>query len=266
MTIPPKSDLRAHLLNFSLPEQDAIATGKQKLFRIFPFHRFIDVVRNNKLAFVKPTLWDDPYENLLIGREITDLDGTKFTCPAYANSYYAQCWFLPPESDGMWRIYSHDKSGILVECDTARLYQSVVASMMHPIQQLYIGRIIYLEEIELKARLEDPDFLQSVVRAKSYRLDGNDPLFLKRDAFVHEKEVRLILQDSISRDPTNVLHFSISVEELIPRVWFDPRLRGEDFDRYRYILEAVGYTGEILQSKLYNVPDLSLRINNLIDP
>lgn len=190
MTIPPPSDIRAHLLNFTPEERDSIATDNHTLLRLFPFNRFVDIVRNNELVFVNPSKWEDPYENLLRDRLITDSTGARFTCPAYENSYYAQCWFLPPESDGMWRIYSPEMSGVLVECGIAKLHQSIVSSIMHPLQQLYIGRIRYFTENEFKSLFEDPDFLQSVVRTSMYGPGGTEPLLLKRDAFAHEKEVQ----------------------------------------------------------------------------
>ncbi len=264
MTIHSASDLRNHLINFKSSESDHIVNDNYSLFRVFPFNRFIDIVHKNQLVFVNPSKWEDPYENILNGKIITDSVGQKFTCPSYANSYYAQCWFVPPEMDAMWRIYSQDKLGVLVESCTALLYKSIIKAFLHPVQQLFIGKIKYLDESEFKSRFEDPEFLQSVIQTTMYGRGGMEPYLFKRNAFSHEKEVRLLIKDCITREESDVLSVPFNPTENFPRVFLDPRLQKEDFERYRYILKTSGYDGEIHQSELYKIPELSLKINQLV--
>ena len=179
----------------------SIVAGQFQRSRIFSFPRFVDVLRLNSVGFVQPGHWDDPYENPLEGKTVEDGEGKRFILSSYSNTYYAQCWWHGPESDAMWRIYSPNRQGVLVSCQAASLHQSLSSSLQHPTQQLYIGRVQYLTALELQRQLQDPQFIQSLVHSRMYYPDGLPVLLKKRDSFMHENEIRVIMSDHISRDP-----------------------------------------------------------------
>lgn len=138
MAIP--NDFRSLLLGFSGTEIESLQSGNQYIYRLFPFDRFIDLLRTSSIALVKPKLWEDPYENLM-NRELVERNtGRKFSIPHYSNDLFCQCWSLCYESDAMWRIYSSDKRGVLVTANAATLFNTKTFQFGHPMEMLFIGK------------------------------------------------------------------------------------------------------------------------------
>ena len=251
------------LLGFEESEQQRFLEGTMTIHRIFPFERFVDLVRNQWLALVRPACWEDPFENPLI-RMITDAStGRKLRLPHFESDLFAQCWSFAFESDAMWRIYSTDRRGVLVTVSAQALLTLGKPQYKAPMEQIFLGRVEYKSQAELKEMLESQDFLRNVLRAPMYSHVSSSVLLYKRDSFKHEEEVRLILSRHISEVPGDTARFYIPIDEVILKVTLDPRLSDEEFDRYRYLLDKIGYKGRIERSSLYSVPDINLEIPSL---
>jgi hypothetical protein len=249
-------------LGFSREDENKLLSGEQRIHRIFPFDRFIDLVRTRKLTFVKPKLWKDPYENLM-NRPIQMDDGRTIRVPHYEDDLFAQCWSLEYESDAMWRIYSGDERGVLVSANAATLYRTAESTYPWPTEQLFLGKVEYLSEHALKQKFESHEFLRSVLKSGMYSSGVAQTLLYKRDSFKHEAEVRWIISRHISNIPGDVHHLPINLEASITKVTLDPRLSDEDMERQIFLIRSAGYSGEVVQSSLYGMPELSLAIPSL---
>lgn len=249
-------------LGFSREEENKLLSGEQLVHRIFPFDRFIDLIRSRNLAFVKPKLWKDPYENLM-NRPIRMGDGKTIQVPHYADNLFAQCWSLEYESDAMWRIYSGDERGVLVSANAATLYRTAESTYPWPTEQLFLGKVEYLSEHALKQKFESPEFLRSVLNSGMYSTGPAQTLLYKRDSFKHEAEVRWIISRHISNIPGDVHHLPIDLDASITKVTLDPGLSDEDMDRQIFLIRSAGYSGDVVRSSLYAMPELSLAIPSL---
>lgn len=251
------------LIGFEEFEQQRFREGTMHIHRIFPFERFVDLVRNQWLALVRPSCWEDPFENPL-NRMITDaLTGRKLRLPHFESKLFAQCWSFAFESDAMWRIYSTDRRGVLVTASAQALLTLGKPQFEGPMEQVFLGKVQYKSQAELKEMLESQDFLRNVLRAPMYSHDSSSVLLYKRDSFKHEEEVRLILSRHISEVPGDIARFQIPLDEVILKVTLDPRLNDEEFERYSYLMDKIGYKGRIECSSLYSVPHLNLEIPSL---
>lgn len=195
---------------------------------------------------------------------ITDaLTGRKLRLPHFESKLFAQCCSFVFESDAMWRIYSTDRRGVLVTASAQALLTLGKSQFEGPMEQVFLGKVQYKSQAELKEMLESQDFLRNVLRAPMYSHVSSSVLLYKRDSFKHEEEVRLILSRHVSEVPGDIARFQIPLDEVILKVTLDPRLSGEEFERYSYIMDKIGYKGHIERSSLYSVPDLNLEIPSL---
>jgi hypothetical protein len=93
------------------------------IYRIFSFERLKQIFDEQQLTLVKPSLWDDPFENFILNSTGRLPDGRVFEI-RFRNTFYGQCWSLTRESDAMWRIYSPDKNGVKVKTTIRKLFSS----------------------------------------------------------------------------------------------------------------------------------------------
>jgi Protein of unknown function (DUF2971) len=251
------------LIGFNHSEQKRYKNGTLVIYRIFPFDRFIDLVRTQWLALVRPAKWDDPYENPLNREIVEDSTGRKLRLPHFEENLFAQCWSLCSESDAMWRIYSGDKRGVLVSASVQSLLTLGKADYEAPMEQVFLGKVIYNTQTQLQEMLESKDFLRGALTAPMYSHASASVLLHKRDSFKHEEEVRLIISRHISEVPGDIARFKIPISDVVLQVTLDPRLTQEEFERSSYLISKAGYSGYIEQSQLYAAPNLKLTIPSL---
>ena len=83
--------------------------------------------------------------------------------------------------------------------------------------------------------------------------------FLKRQAFAHEAEVRLIFVSDDPTPKTNLMRVQIDPNEVFDEVTFDPRLEVEQRERHD-VTRDLGYTGNIVESELYMRSELIVQL------
>jgi hypothetical protein len=82
-------------------------------------------------------------------------------------------------------------------------------------------------------------------------------LLVKRKAFSHEKEIRLIYLDWGHKIPSeDIYKYEIEPHELITQVMIDPRISYQEFKNIKSdIGTKTGYQGDIKRSLLYRLPE-----------
>ncbi|MGG2111788.1 hypothetical protein ABFY60_14885 [Lysinibacillus pakistanensis] len=149
-----------------------------KIYRFISFETFIDMIMRQSLTFVHPSIWDDPYELFAINTKFKETVGSADTVSSelavetilhqiISNKLYCQSWTKVDESDALWRIYNHSNTSVRIEID--------------------LNDIKELENVEA-LDVEYLDAPYEVKGKKSYY----DLLKIKRKAFSHEHEVRLV--------------------------------------------------------------------------
>ncbi len=236
------------------------------VYRVFSNQRLFEMFSDKKLTLVAPQKWDDPFENFLAKCKAV-VDGIpNVDIGGLFKSFYGQCWTLNPESDAMWRIYSHTKDGARVSTTAGRLLRSIYnpsdpfASMSY-----YIGSVGYETEGDLRKLFENP------ANASGAALDATGKgqamtLFLKRKEFEHEAEIRLLYQfnkDGCSdQRPEDIWPFAIDPNTLFDDVLFDPRMDNAAFRAALQRLRALGFAKPVEQSTLYKLPNLIIQIRS----
>ncbi|WP_126304467.1 DUF2971 domain-containing protein [Neisseria animaloris] len=221
----------------------------KKIYRIFPIDRFFEILEKKQLVLVKPKLWDDPFENLLLSSKFRMDDG-EIVGFASRDSVYGQCWTWHRESDAMWRIYSQHKNGIRVQSTPRKLLLALHAE---------IGNFASIRGFIGKVRYQSThDLLKSFMQIDLFNTSGSgmaQSLLYKRKAFSHEKEVRLIYFGEDGKCQNNLFQFGIDPNDLFDSLLFDPRMNNHLKESYRSQIRKMNCNVRFMKSSLYQPPE-----------
>lgn len=223
-----------------------------KIYRIFPRKRFLQFFQEKRNALVLPTKWEDPFENVFLRADVVNSRGEKGAF-SFHDDVYGQCWTLETSSDAMWQIYSRDKDAVRVRTTVGKLIASLRQDQGEWADSTcFIGRVEYVSDTRLMAlgKTIFREFPMPEAIARS--------LLVKRRAYKHENEVRIIYFERDHRKHTNgVYSYELQPSNVIDQVMVDGRVSYEDFAPFKE--EVVKLTGlpdkQIKRSLLYRKPD-----------
>src|SRR5262249_33908953 len=142
-----------------------------------------------------------------------------------ARDWYGQCWTTNFDTDAMWRIYSPCKDGIQVGTTVRKLFENLRrVSSKAPCLQFFVGRVEYLSEAEITARMAQLTFADVALGGQGDRFA--DLLCIKREAFKHEAEVRILFQDIDFRwrGSNGIFIYPVDANNVFEKIVLDPRL------------------------------------------
>jgi hypothetical protein len=222
----------------------------RRIYRVIPFHRLVEMFANKQNTLSKPRLWNDPFENFILQSTAITKDGLHVEY-GMRDSFYGQCWTVVKESDAMWRIYSQDTNGVKITTTIRRLFESLYKAVPTEKRDLscLIGRVKYLSQKAIARYLGKPISLDST------GVGIAETLLIKRKAFSHEKEVRLLFWADNDEAKSEVFAYSLDPYSLIEEIVFDSRLNMQLYRIFReYLKRTLGFKGRIIQSGLYKPP------------
>lgn len=235
------------------------------VYRIFSFSRLEEIFNEEKLTLVRPRLWDDPFENFILGSTGYLPDGREFQI-GFRDNFYGQCWSLTKESDAMWRIYSPNKDGVKVKTTIRKLFTPLFNSVEQhhntdgKIYNLstFIGKVKYHSTKTLISMLNDKERMTNKLFDQSGWGQASS-FFFKRVAFRHEREIRLIYNaHNINSD--DKYKFNISPIDLFDEIVFDPRMTETEYNKNKKTLIEWGYNKRIIQSGLYKLKTFKIAL------
>lgn len=226
---------------------------KQHAYRTISYDRLIELFETKQNTLVKPSLWDDTFENFALKSKLRDETGRYIEYDIH-DRMYGQCWTLEKSSDAMWRIYSSEKNGIRIRTTIDQLLDSLcLATIDRKSCEHCIGKVEYLREVELVKRAKDTFTSHGeITLGKLF-----SSLLLKRRAFRHENEVRLMFCDwADGAGRSKLLKYDIEPHKLITQIMIDPRVPYDEFKLIEQdIRQRTAYQGEIKRSLLYRLPE-----------
>ena len=216
------------------------------VYRIITRERLKEIFEKQVNTLVKPHLWEDPFEDLLVKVE-GQLPTGELVEFGQRYDFYGQCWTLRGNTDAMWRIYSGDKKSVRIKVRIRTLIQTFAPWAIGPV---FIGKVRYSTQ-------------QNLLRwARTVLRDEDDPtinllvrtLLVKRAAFSHEQEVRLLYLDPRENLET-IFQYHIDPHKFIEEIVLDPRVPAAEVQQSMDEIRAVtGFRGPIKQSDLYAPP------------
>lgn len=231
-----------NIINLATKDLDA------HVYRVVPLKRFYDLFGNKQNVLVRPSKWEDPFENFILNAPARLSDGTIVSF-GFNNDFYGQCWTKLTSSDALWRIYSPDKTGVRLRTTVRKLLTTLQAPLDEWAQeQAFIGKVLYLGQKKLVA------FGNKVFRDGLNSRALAETLLVKRIAFRHEREVRLLYFEKYKAQK-DIYAYPVDPHALIDQVMLDPRILRADADAKKdEIRKRTGFKGNILHSLLYAPP------------
>lgn len=235
----------------------------RNIYRVFSLTRLKEIYETRKITLVRPSLWDDPFENFLLNSIATTKDGSSVSFDGIRDSIYGQCWTLHRETDAIWRIYSQNKNGVKVRTTINKLYNTIYSQLPQNERDisLFIGQVEYLPKKEILSLYDNKDLKETDL----LRTDGKGiikTLLFKRREFSHEKEVRILYNDINSNsDSSDLIKFDVNPNALFDQIIFDPRMEDDIVEKATDLFKSnYAFDNYISKSSLYQVPKLNLRI------
>lgn len=225
--------------------QSSDLTGDTKLYRFISFRQFMSFVELKQTSFSRVKNWPDTWEVPPARLPMQMDDGPiKFSLWNMHESMFGQCWSSVCESDAMWRIYSPLNEGVVIQTSVKQF------SLLHGVKYAALGPVIYYDD--LKTALGEID-----VHPQRGRYERFTGAFLKRRAFEHEKEVRLVTmadpQCLAETPPDGAVRFSVDLDPLqfIERIAIDPRADDQYVAVLQKYCERAGFLIKPAKSTLY---------------
>lgn len=215
--------------------------SSSNLYRIVSFDRAVQILQSNALYFAHPSEWEDPYEQGLLHKR--------------SNNIFAQCWCRKAVSDAMWRIYSPNNLGVRLGTTRQLLREALKEAQKAQKIRFKIQNVKYMFQEELQFARQD---VATALNENYTVRKAIEPLFMKRNAFHHEYEVRAVVYDREPQSTDNVKGVVIPVDAraLIRSIWIDPRAPKEFVEAYSlYLKRQLKFTGVVKKSTLYEAPE-----------
>ena len=226
-------------------------TEETRIYRIFSRDWFFQLFEDRQNALVWPAMWDDPFENVFLRARVRTRRGENGRFGVH-DDVYGQCWTLERASDAMWQIYSRNKDAIRVRTTVGKLIRSIRAENRGwTDSKCFIGRVEYMKDSELR------EFGKTVFSAGLSREAVARSLTVKRKAYKHEMEVRLIYIDPRNtKHPGGVYKYNLDPLVLIEQAMVDGRVSYGDYQPVK--AEIMRRTGlkprQVKRSLLYRQP------------
>ena len=152
------------------------------LWRYIDLAKLVALLNDKKLHFARADVFKDRHEGSFtkpmwekLEAQFAERPGLRETVSKFfkqhmKESAFVSCWCMEPESEAMWKLYCGDNYGVAITV----VYRDIEASFIN--QGLLMTKVKYLN-----------------YQVDEFSLDmAFYPLFHKRLAFAHEKEVRIV--------------------------------------------------------------------------
>jgi hypothetical protein len=223
------------------------------IYRIISVPHLFALFEKKQNILVKPKKWEDPFENFILGSKVRLQTGEVATL-AFRDQIYGQCWTLHSASDAMWRIYSPNANAVRLRTTIRKLAESLSRTCGEwDHVEAFIGKVEYLPNRRLI------QYANSVFKGGAAALSSRlfaQTLLVKRPAFKHEREVRLLFFARDKASASDDLYpYACDPNTLIDQIMIDPRISERDANALRDKIQTKTlFSGPIKRSLLYAAP------------
>jgi hypothetical protein len=201
-----------NFLNLSESELD------KHVYRIMKHDYVIALFTQRKNVLSQVHNWKDKFENFQMKLGGV-LDGEKFQY-GFKDDFVGQCWTNDSLSEAMWGIYANDSNTryLRVRSTPRKLLDALIqAHPKMPQDTCFVGKVEYKHEIELKALMQNGGELNLTATSLA------KALLLKRRAFKHESEVRLLyFGEAGDYDQRGLYQYDVDPHQMITQIMADP--------------------------------------------
>jgi hypothetical protein len=246
-------------------------SAETRIWRFMNLAKFVSLLATESLYFTNPQEFDDPYEGVVpkanaqqLAEDLQDVCNSSLphatteeekmflnalndfvaNLPTYRSKPTLRsgvnCWHKSEyESEAMWKLYSVSGPGIAIESTIGQLKASLANT-----RGLIVGSVLYLnfDKEQWKSREDGP----------------SSPLFVKRNSFAHEKELRAVIPLPKVGKGTFV---KCNLDILINKIHISPFAPGY----FKEVVENLcagrvhSLNKFVVQSQMFKAPDYSIK-------
>lgn len=245
----------------------------RSIYRIISFDRVIELLAEKKNTLVEPYIWDDPLEGWIYN-ELLNHYGN----PKVRGKFFGQSWTRENMSEPMWKIYSNGTDSVRIKSTIDDLKDKPLEKKedywcVQPINYKHFSKIklcnLEVNDHELNELIDDPNQLSELIDYYGDSIGTNNgstsrmkfcqiaalakSYMIKRMAFKHENEVRLICYWKGAKPKKRFYKYSIRPNDFIKEIMMHPGISDSEFEKRKKILEAYEFNGNIRRSEIYKV-------------
>lgn len=250
--IKPFGDMQENIID----ETNVIAP-ETPIYRVFSRQRFLELIITKKNSLVKPSMWEDPFENAFLQCTAIMEKGEEASLERIRAKWYGQCWTTERDTDAMWRIYSHNKDGVRVKTTVGK----IIRALWGHHKNTHFASSCFVGKVEYKTKEDIEEFL-SKSYVQHFLLNGRSlakTLLMKRREFRHEEEVRILFQDINHETDRNIYQYPIELNNILEEVTLDPRANSEDVEMLAALLSEQGISAPVNKSNLYSFAPMRIK-------
>ncbi|MFD2653895.1 hypothetical protein [Brucella rhizosphaerae] len=227
------------------------------IYRIMKQEHVISLFKDKKNVLSQVHNWKDKFENFQLALGGV-LDGKRFEF-SFKNDFVGQCWTRDYLSEAMWGIYANDRNQrfLRIRSTPRKLLAALAdAHAVMPQDTCFLGKVAYHTEAELKA------YVSARGRLSISAVGFARNLLLKRSAFKHESEVRLLyFGNAKDCDEKGLYRYAVDPHAMVTQIMGDPNRDPSHWmaDKAE-IQSATGFKGAIKRSKTYDPPSWALPV------
>lgn len=224
----------------------------EHVYRIMPERYVVAVFTEQMNVLSAIHNWKDKFESFQLNLGGM-LDGEHFEY-GFRADFVGQCWTRDALSEAMWGIYANNPAEryLRIRSTPRKLLAALVeAHPTMPQDTCFFGKVDYKKERELKA------FLHIDARIEFAPMRFATSLLLKRHAFRHEREVRLLhFGDVKKQDGFGLYRYPVDPHAMITQIMADPNRDRRNWLADKAEIEVTtGFGGDIKRSKIYDPPE-----------
>lgn len=224
-----------------------------------PVERVLQLIKDEKNILVHPSMWDDPFENFFLNSKF-ESNGKILNLGGLKDNLFGQCWTLgAEETDAMWRIYSPNKDGVRVKSTLSKVISPLKSQNISDFEtKVFIGKVEYVVESELVNQLQNAQIDSATFIFRIEQMIINS-LLIKRKAFEHEKEIRVIYRGESNLN-SQIHGYTINPQDFIQELLFDPRMDQNAYNTFAEEINKLLPKCPISKSTLYKSPDFTIHL------
>lgn len=231
------------------------------IYMILKLDYLLNIFKNNELYFSNIyQSWEDPYELFLL-RHNCYVDGVLIRDHylKVAKRMYGQSWSLLRDSDALWRIYSRDKMSVRIKTSFGKMLNVIKQASGIMWCAPGFGKVKYMNINDINMWVNDLVEQGTGV----YDMSFMNSLFIKRNEFLHEQEIRFVLWLSGESSYKNTFSLHVNPFDLIEEIAFDPRLKENEYQsKKKDINTIIENKIPIIKSDLYAFDKLTIDLKS----
>jgi len=193
-------------------------------YKYVPYKEMLKEDSRNHLFFIRPELWNDPWESLVLTGNY-QIDKNKYRKYPLYGKVLATCFTSNYGSEAQWKVYETKEAKIMLSVNKTKLIDALKTAE----EDVFIGKVKYdtpqpqIHNAIKKWAKNHMEYFEDGADINSIEVRKKllEPLLIKRKPFGYEQEYRFFIISDKVKDRENILIPNLS--DAIGKVTLSPQ-------------------------------------------